>query len=87
MDLRILNPISASPSKSVGQFYAFRAQATSVSQGRPNPRRLRGSASANAPFRFWSPALDSRVLHEGALPEGALPHQRGGEASGEFDEG
>jgi hypothetical protein len=35
-------------------FYAFRAQATSVSQGRSSPRRLRSSTRAKAAFRFRS---------------------------------
>ena len=38
------------------EFYAFRAHATSASQGRSSRRRLRSSASAKAAFCFRLPA-------------------------------
>jgi hypothetical protein len=43
------------------QFYASRARATSVPQGRSSPRRLRSSASAKAALRFGLPGKRKRL--------------------------
>jgi hypothetical protein len=48
------------PSVALCEFYASRAQAASVSQGRSSPRRLSRSARAKAAFPLRSPAIDNQ---------------------------